>query len=109
MIENYLFSAGAGFGIGFLVGKAIKWTIKIAAIIVGLFFAALAFLNWKGLVAVNWQAMQNQTQQVAEQAMHVVNQTVSQVATHPQMMHAQALTLTAGIGFLPGVTLGLMH
>ena len=46
--EDFLFSTGGGFLFGAIVGYAIKKVMKIAAVVVGLFVAALAYLSYKG-------------------------------------------------------------
>jgi uncharacterized membrane protein (Fun14 family) len=38
-------TVGGGFLIGLITGYAIKKVIKLAAVIVGLFFAVLAYMN----------------------------------------------------------------
>jgi uncharacterized membrane protein (Fun14 family) len=45
---------GGGFFGGMLIGYAIKKIIRIAAIIVGLFFAGLTYLQYQQIVAINW-------------------------------------------------------
>ncbi|AFU58253.1 FUN14 superfamily-containing protein [Candidatus Nitrososphaera gargensis Ga9.2] len=50
-------SVGFGGIAGFLIGYAIKKAIKIMMIIVGLFFAALAYLNYQGIVTINWDKL----------------------------------------------------
>ena len=49
---------GGGFFIGLLSGYAIKKIIKIAAVIVGLFIAALAYLEFQRIIDVNWAKIQ---------------------------------------------------
>jgi uncharacterized membrane protein (Fun14 family) len=51
-------SIGGGFLAGALVGYALKQAIKIAAIIVGLFIAALAYLEYQRIVFVDWEKLQ---------------------------------------------------
>ncbi|MGB7955906.1 MAG: FUN14 domain-containing protein [Candidatus Nitrosopolaris sp.] len=51
-IEEFVFSAGGGFLFGAVVGFAITKVMKIAAVVVGLFAAALAYLSYKGLIDV---------------------------------------------------------
>ena len=46
---------GGGFFVGLLAGYAIKKIIKIAAVIVGLFIAALAYLEYQRIIDVNWR------------------------------------------------------
>ncbi len=49
-----------GFGgiAGFLVGFALKKIMKILAIIAGVFFAAVMFLQSQGLLNINWDKLQ---------------------------------------------------
>jgi uncharacterized membrane protein (Fun14 family) len=49
-----------GFGgiVGFLIGFIIKKLFKILAIIAGVFFAALLYLEQQGIVNVNWDKLQ---------------------------------------------------
>jgi len=50
-----LTSASSGGIAGFLIGYAVKKGIKIIVSIAGLFLAGLAYLNYKGLVSVDWE------------------------------------------------------
>ena len=49
-----------GFGgiVGFLVGFALKRIMKILAVIAGVFFAALLYLESQHIVNVNWDKIQ---------------------------------------------------
>ena len=49
-----LTSVTSGGVAGFLIGYAIKKGIKIILTIAGLFLAALAYLNYQGLINVDW-------------------------------------------------------
>jgi uncharacterized membrane protein (Fun14 family) len=55
-----------GFGglIGFLIGFIIKKLFKIWAIIAGVFFTVLIYLEQQGIVNVNWDKLQNISQGV---------------------------------------------
>ena len=57
--EDLLFSAGGGFLLGAVTRYAIKKVMKIAAVVIGLFVAALAYLSYKGWIDVKWAAMEN--------------------------------------------------
>jgi uncharacterized membrane protein (Fun14 family) len=50
-----LTSVSSGGIAGFLIGYAIKKGIKIILGIAGLFLAGLAYLNYQGLVSVDWE------------------------------------------------------
>jgi uncharacterized membrane protein (Fun14 family) len=49
-VEDFLLSAGGGFLFGALAGYVIKKVMKIAAVVVGLFVAGLAYLSYKGWI-----------------------------------------------------------
>jgi uncharacterized membrane protein (Fun14 family) len=50
-------SLGFGAVAGFLIGFAVKKAIKIMMLIIGLFFASLAYLNYQGIVSINWDKL----------------------------------------------------
>jgi uncharacterized membrane protein (Fun14 family) len=54
------FVSTIGFGgiADFLVGFALKWIMKILAVIAGVFFAALLYLESQHIVNVNWDKLQ---------------------------------------------------
>ena len=56
---------GSGFFVGLLIGYAIKKVIKLLAVIVGLFLAGLAYLQYHQIANINW----NKHQQVSEGAL----------------------------------------
>src|SRR5829696_1128019 len=59
---------GGGFFVGVLIGYALKKVIKLVAIIAGLFFAGLAYLQYHQIANINW----NKLQQVSEGALTTV-------------------------------------
>jgi uncharacterized membrane protein (Fun14 family) len=54
------FASTIGFGgiVGFLIGFALKRIMKILAVITGVFFAALLYLESQHIVNVNWDKIQ---------------------------------------------------
>ena len=107
-----MFVGGGGFLFGLVVGYAIKKVMKIAAIIIGLFIAALAYLSYRGLLNVKWAAMENVTRHTLanayEQTFHVLNSTSAQFAVaHPSVIAISGLPVAAGVGFIPGLMMGL--
>jgi uncharacterized membrane protein (Fun14 family) len=51
-------SLGSGFFVGILIGYALKKVIKLLAVIVGLFLAGLAYLQYHQVINVNWNKLQ---------------------------------------------------
>ena len=104
-LEDLLFSVGGRFLFGAVAGYAIKKVMKIAAVVVGLFVAGLAFLSYKGWIDVKWTAMENATRStladVTTQALHTINYTASQLATHSSIA-ASGLPIAAGIDLYRG-------
>jgi uncharacterized membrane protein (Fun14 family) len=48
----------SGTVVGILVGYAVKKVLRIVLVILETFFAALAYLNYQGLLSVNWEKME---------------------------------------------------
>jgi uncharacterized membrane protein (Fun14 family) len=76
---------GAG-GIGFVAGYAVKKVAKWIAVILGLFFMGLAYMDYKGWVKVDWNAISNSTTTAAQnglnQTIAIMNHTAIQVQNH---------------------------
>jgi uncharacterized membrane protein (Fun14 family) len=72
-VEDFLFSAGAIFLFGAVVGYAIRKVMKIAAVVVGLFVAGLAYLSYKGWIDIKWTAMEIATRSTLAKVTSVAN------------------------------------
>ena len=109
-LEEFLFSAGDGFLFGAVAGYALKKVMKIAAVVVGLFVVALAYLSYKGLIDVKWVAMEDASRSTltnaSEQVVHALNNTATQFAAHPSAVGASGLPIAAMVGFVPGLMMG---
>jgi uncharacterized membrane protein (Fun14 family) len=109
-LEDFVFSAGGGFLFGAAAGFAIKKVMKIAAVVVGLFVAAIAYLSYKGLIDVKWVAMENATRSALTtatgQVVHALNNTATQFAAHLSAVTASGLPIAAVVGFVPGLLAG---
>jgi uncharacterized membrane protein (Fun14 family) len=57
-ITAFVGTVGSGFFIGLITGYAIKKVIKLAAVIVGLFIAALAYLEYQRIFNADWHKVQ---------------------------------------------------
>ena len=55
---------GGGFFAGVLIGYALKKVVKVVAIVVGLFLAGLAYLQYQQIVAINWNKVPQLSQNV---------------------------------------------
>src|SRR5919112_2005933 len=66
---------GGGFFVGILIGYALKKVIKIVAVIVGLFLAGLAYLQYHHIANINW----NKLQTVSEGAITTISNVLIQI------------------------------
>jgi uncharacterized membrane protein (Fun14 family) len=109
-VEDFLFFAGAGFLLGAVAGYAIKKVMKIAAVVIGLFVAALAYLSYRGWADVKWTAMEDASRSTltnaSEQVVHALNNTAIQFAAHPSTLTASGLPIAATFGFVRGLMMG---
>ena len=51
-------TVGGGFFLGLIIGYALKKVIKLAAVIMGLFIAALSYLEYQRILNVDWDRIQ---------------------------------------------------
>ena len=109
--EDFLFSAGGGFLFGAVAGYAIKKVMKIAAVVIGLFLAGLAYISYRGWVDVKWVAMEDASRSTltnaSEQVVHALNNTATQFASHPSAVATSGLPIAATFGFVPGLMMGI--
>jgi uncharacterized membrane protein (Fun14 family) len=68
-------SLGGGFFVGVLIGYPLKKVIKIVAVIVGLFLAGLAYLQYHHIANINW----NKLQTVSEGAITTLSNAIIQI------------------------------
>ena len=66
---------GGGFFVGILIGYALKKVIKLLAVIVGLFLAGLAFLQYHQIANINW----NKLQTVSEGTITTLSNAIMQI------------------------------
>jgi uncharacterized membrane protein (Fun14 family) len=57
-ISSIAATIGGGFFAGILIGYALKKVIKIVAVVVGLFFAGLAYLQYEQIIDIKWAKLQ---------------------------------------------------
>ena len=67
---------GSSFFVGILVGYALKKVIKIVAVIVGLFLAGLAYLQYHQIANINW----NKLQTLSEGAITTLSNAITQIS-----------------------------
>ena len=58
VITSITATIGAGFAGGVLLGYALKKLVKLIAVIVGLFIAGLAYLQYQQIASFNWNKIE---------------------------------------------------
>jgi uncharacterized membrane protein (Fun14 family) len=67
---------GGGFFVGILIGYALKKVIKLLSVIVGLFLAGLAYLQYHQVANIIW----NKLQQVSEHTITTLSNTITHIS-----------------------------
>jgi uncharacterized membrane protein (Fun14 family) len=102
-------TVGGGFLIGFITGYAIKKVIKLAAVIVGLFIAALAYLEYQRILNVDWHKVQAISQYGFDWVTAALTHVSSTMGvSHPGTLSNIGIPLVSSIsaGFVLGMTRG---
>jgi uncharacterized membrane protein (Fun14 family) len=95
-----------GFLVGFITGYAIKKVIKLAAVIVGLFIAALAYLEYQRILNVDWHKVQAVFQNGIDWVSDVLTHVSSTIGTsHPGTLSTIGIPLVSSVS--AGLVLGL--
>jgi uncharacterized membrane protein (Fun14 family) len=102
---------GGGFFVGILIGYAIKKVIKLLAVIVGLFLAGLAYLQYHQIASINW----NKLQIVSEGAITTLSNAIIHIPAFGNTSDQAAASLTMTSFDIPltgsmsaGFTIGFM-
>jgi uncharacterized membrane protein (Fun14 family) len=61
-LSSTLATIGGGFFGGLFLGYAMKKVVKLLAVVVGLFFAGLSYLQYQQIININWDKLQTTSQ-----------------------------------------------
>jgi uncharacterized membrane protein (Fun14 family) len=98
-------SIGGGFFAGILIGYALKKVIKMLAVVVGLFLAGLAFLQYQQIASINWNKIEGTISAVANAASTTINDTNKNLAVATSNFGIP-LTSSMSVGFTIGFMKG---
>jgi uncharacterized membrane protein (Fun14 family) len=82
---------------GFLIGFAVKKVLKVLAVGAGIFFAVLMYLESQNIVNINWDKLQNASQNAVSTITNVVGQLPSTTTNF-----ALPMTGSGALGFAIG-------
>jgi uncharacterized membrane protein (Fun14 family) len=92
-----------------ITGYASKKVIKLAAVIVGLFIAALAYLEYQRILNVDWERVQAFSQNGITWVVNVITQVSNTIdASHSGMLPNIGIQLVSSVsaGFVLGLARG---
>jgi uncharacterized membrane protein (Fun14 family) len=102
-------TVGGGFLVGFITGYAIKKVIKLAAVVVGLFIAALAYLEYQRILNVDWHNVQAISQNGIDWVSDALTHVSGTIGTsHPATLSSIGIPLVSSVsaGFVLGLARG---
>jgi uncharacterized membrane protein (Fun14 family) len=83
---------GGGFFAGILIGYALKKVIKLLSIIIGLFLAGLAYLQYHQIANINWNKLQHVSEGTITTLANAITQIPGNSAGSSGDVHAAATT-----------------
>ena len=102
-IAPFAGTVGGGFFLGLITGYALKKVIKLAAVIMGLFIAALAYLEYQRILNVDWDRIQV----VSQNGITWVVDAITPISNNIGSTHSGALS-NVGIPLASSASAGLM-
>jgi holliday junction DNA helicase RuvB len=99
-------SIGGGFFGGLLLGYALKKVIKMLAVVVGLFLAGLAFLQYQQIASINWNKIEWTITKLATVITSTINDNSNVAAVAMMSNFGIPLTSSMSIGFTIGFMKG---
>jgi len=100
-------SIGGGFFGGLLIGYALKKVIKMLSVVVGLFLAGLAFLQYLQIATIHWHRLEGAITKLAAAATTSTINDNSNVAALAMMSNfGIPLTSSMSVGFTIGFMKG---
>ena len=100
---------GGGFFAGVLIGYALKKVVKVLAIVVGLFFAGLAYLQYQQILNINWSKLQATSQSAAAWLANATTQISNHInnTTNSGNHASQSLFSNLGIPLTGSIAMGI--
>ena len=95
---------GGGFFGGILIGYALKKVLKVVAVVTGLFFAGLVYLQYQQIIDIKWAKFQA----VSQNAIATLANAMTQIPGFNTGDHATTLAMTNfGIPLTGSMSMGI--
>ena len=97
-------TVGGGFFAGLVTGWALKKVLKLIAIVIGLFFGALIYLQSQTIININW----NKLQSASEGTLSTIGNSITNTGEFSNIMGNVGIPLTGSLsaGFIVGFMKG---
>ena len=103
---NIAVTIGGGFFAGLLIGYALKKVVKVVALVVGLFLAGLAYLQYQQILNINWNKLQvvsqNAVTTFANATTHIPGSGHTAALSNLSIPLTGSISMGFAIGFLRG-------
>ncbi len=106
-IESLAATVSGSFFVGVLIGYALKKVMKLFAIVVGLFFAGVAYLQYQQIVAINWNKLQEASQNTLSTLANSIMQIPGFNSDHTTVLSNLGIPLTGSISM--GIAVGFLR
>lgn len=109
-IDSFSTVAGGGFFAGILIGWALKKIVKLFAIIVGLFLAGLAVLQYQQIASIDWDKLEQASVGAVSAVVNAITKMIDdghgQIAESAITNFGIPITSSMSIGFTIGFMKG---
>lgn len=110
-ISSFGATIGGGFFAGVLIGYALRKVVKVVAVVVGIFFAGIAYLQYQQILYINWIKLQAASQNAVTTLANATTQIPGLSSTNHTAVLAISnfsipLTSSMSIGFAIGFVRG---
>lgn len=103
-------TVGGGFFAGVITGYALKKVVKLVAVVVGLFLAGLAYLQYQQIITISWDKIPRLSQNAASSLANATTQIPSFSSDHTAALAMTnfgiPLTGSMAMGFAVGFMKG---
>lgn len=93
---------GGGFFGGILIGYALKKVVKLVAVVIGLFFAGIAYLQYQQIIDIKWAKLQS----VSQNAFTTFTNATTPIPSFNSSDHTAALS-NLGIPLAGSMSMGI--
>lgn len=108
-IYSVVVTVGGGFFAGVLIGYALKKVVKLVSVVVGLFLAGLAYLQYQQIVTISWNKIPRLSQNAASALANATTQISGFSSDHTAALAMTNFGIPLTGSMAMGFAVGLMN